>query len=127
MCKDKETTWKKYAEKLGLQVRGEYGESLANPEYGTDCAQAQEVAVRLVENPARANRQQHTARQTQRLRQPPDSGVTEGAKVVGDDRLTERGEGRPLAQSPGSLPTERSSSRRSSRHARVISRALARQ
>jgi branched-chain amino acid transport system substrate-binding protein len=48
VCKDKETIWKKYADQLGLQVKGEYGESLANPDYGTDCAQAQTSGVQTI-------------------------------------------------------------------------------
>jgi branched-chain amino acid transport system substrate-binding protein len=48
VCKDKETLWKQSAEKLGLTVRGEYAESLTNPDYSADCAQAQANGVESI-------------------------------------------------------------------------------
>jgi branched-chain amino acid transport system substrate-binding protein len=39
VCTSKEALWKQAAQKLGLTVKGEFKESLANPNYGPDCAQ----------------------------------------------------------------------------------------
>jgi branched-chain amino acid transport system substrate-binding protein len=48
VCSQKEAVWKKYAQQLGITVKYEQQESLANPNYGPDCANMQAQGVTAV-------------------------------------------------------------------------------